>query len=189
MKSSFGLALLVLTALTLAGCNHSEMSMADMKAPERPAELDQLEPLLGHWEGTWECSMPGMDQPIKGVGTNVVSWEADRWVLVERMSGDMGEMGKFSGIGVWTWNPKRGCFDNWWYDSWGSTGHGTATYDAATRTWKTKGQSTDPMTGEMKQGEGTMKILPGGKMEWTYAERDVLGRAKGMEMKGTSVRK
>lgn len=45
------------------------------------------------------------------------------------------------------------------------------------------------MTGEMKQGEGTMKILPGGKMEWTYAERDVLGRAKGMEMKGTSVRK
>ena len=50
MKNGLGLALLGLTALTLAGCNHSEMSMADMKAPEqREAEtvLHEASPSFG----------------------------------------------------------------------------------------------------------------------------------------------
>lgn len=179
----------MLSLLALSGCAQSEMNMADMRAPQRPAELDQLEPWLGHWEGTWECTMPGSDQPVKGVGTNTVSWEADRWVMIERMTGDMGEMGKFSGIGIWTWDPEGKCFRNWWYDSWGSSGHGKTTYDAATRTWTTTSSGTNPMTGEKTHGKGTMKMIGRDKLEWTFTEYDGLGLTKMMEMKGTSTRK
>lgn len=183
------LCLASLGLFALAGCAQNEMNMADMKAPQRPAELDQLEPWLGHWEGTWECTMPGADKPIKGVGTNTVSWEADRWVMIERMTGDMGEMGKFSGIGIWTWDPESKAFRNWWYDSWGSSGHGMTTYDAATRTWTTKATGINPMTGEKTSGKGTMKMIGRDQLEWTYTEYDALGLTKTMEMKGTSKRK
>ncbi len=189
MQRLIGTGLLSVLALAAFGCAQNEMNMADMKAPPRPAELDQLEPLVGTWEGTWECTVAGTEKPIKGSGASTSAWDVDRWVMVERMTGDMGDMGKFSGIGVWTWDPKSKCFSNWWYDSWGSSSHGTSTYDAATKTFHTKGYGVDPMTGEKKSGKGTTKMIGRDKMEWTYTEYDGLGLTKTMEMKGTSTRK
>lgn len=186
----YTLAALSFLTLAFVGCAQNNADMAAMKPPQRPAELDQLAPLVGTWEGHWECTAcDGKGESMKGSGTNTVSWDADGWVLVEHMTGEMGEMGKMSGIGVWTWDAKAHCFRNWWADNWGSTGHGTTRYDAATHTWKTKAYGINPMTGAKTRAESEMKLVGDNKLEFTYTEWDGLGLTKFMEMKGTSTRK
>ena len=176
----------------LAGCQQPKMDMAEMmKPPPRPAELDQLEMLVGNWEGTSEMKMMGADKPMIMKGTDTISWDADKWLLVERSEGTMGDAGnKMMGLAVWTWDPQIKKFRLWGSDNYGMVMTGTATYDAPTKTWHMQGNTSAPARGEKSYGEGTLKMSTGNTMEWNWTEWDCNWKCqKYMEMHGTSHRK
>ncbi len=179
---------LAILAIALGGCqkpNFEEM----MKQPPRPAELDQLNAFVGTWEGNWEMTMMGSDQPKTSKGTDQFAWDADKWVLTERMEGTM-DNNKMVGTGLWTWNPQRKLFQYYSADNYGMIMTGTGRYDAATKTWHMKGQSQDTRHGQRSVGEGTLKLVDPNTMEWHWTEWDsCLHLMKFMEMKGTSHKK
>lgn len=174
----------------LVGCGEPTCDMEGGGPPPRPAELDRLDMLVGTWEGTAEMSMPGMDEPMTIRGVNTTKWELDKRFLIEHFEGDMGEEGKFEGVGVWTWDPKAKVYRNWWFDSYGSFSQGTAKYDEETRTWHMRGQGTNAMTGKPSYGAGTSKSIDDNTQQWTWSEWDnFLHWGEPMTYKGTSQRK
>ena len=183
---STGIVLGVLALLV--GCQQPMNMEQMMTQPPRPTELDRLNIFVGQWEGTMEMTMPGTDKPTMGKGVNTVSWDADKWVLVERFEGTMGEKNtRYASVGIWTWDPKINKFRTYWFDNYGASGTGMCTYDEANKTWRmsSKGKSSAGST----CGEGTTKIINNNTMEWNYTEWDGLKLAKCMEMKATSKRK
>ncbi len=180
-------SLVGVSLMALAGCQRPPM---DMKPPQRPAELDELNVWVGRWESTGECRMGDSPEAIACSSSNTVTWEADRWILVERFEGKMGdEEHVCRGVGVYTWNPKTRQYESWWFDSHGGVGKGTWRYDANTKTWTAKAKSQNPVTGMSSVGEGTVKMPDNNTIEWTWTEWDSLKLNKFMEMKGTSRRK
>jgi len=163
----------------------------DMIKPTRPMELDRLDKLAGKWHGTWEMKAGNSDEVEKGSGTSNVSWDANRWYLVEHMTGQMGEMGSMEGIGIWAWDDAANKYRTWWFDDWGSTGSGTAKYNESTGTWKVKGTSRH--MGHRMVSKGTMTMPDANTMKWEYSEWVPFpftpwGIFKVMEMEGTSTR-
>ena len=175
-----------LLAIGLTGCqqpNFSEM----MAPPERPVELDRLAMFVGQWEGTCEGTMTGCEEAMKSKGTSEAKWDADRWVLVERMEYTMGEgkdETKMAGICVWSWDARAKKYRMNCYDNFGTCGTGMATYDEDTRTWHmtNKGRYAD---GTAVVGEGTTVMVDENTMEWNYTEWDSWKLTKFMEMEGT----
>lgn len=178
---------LTILAVGLGGCqkpNFEEM----MKAPPRPAELDQLNAFIGTWEGNWEMTMAGSDKPKTFKGIDQFAWDADKWVLTEHMQGTM-DNNKMLGTGLWTWNPQRKLFQMYSVDNYGMIMTGTGRYDAATATWHMKGQTQDTRHGQRSVGAGTIKLVDPTTMEWHWTEWDGLHLTKFMEMRGTSHKK
>ena len=103
IRSTFtAIAMLALLAGGLAGCQQPKMDLAEMmKPPPRPAELDQLNMFVGTWEGTFEMTMPGVDKPLTGIGTDTYAWDAEKWVLTGHTDGMMGKH-KMAGTALWT---------------------------------------------------------------------------------------
>jgi hypothetical protein len=160
-----------------------------MQPPKRPAELDDLALFVGRWEGTHTVTITGMDKPIKGTAVSTVAWEADRWVLVERFTGTMGEGQVMSGLSVWTWDPKGKVFRNDYYENSGNIARGTSWYDKANKVWHIKYKTTNPATGRTMTGEGQTRFTDTNTMEWNMVERDGKSGAPMAEMKGTSKRR
>lgn len=179
---------MVLVAGLATGCSQQKMSMENMKAPERPKELDKLDFFVGTWTGTSEMKMPGSDKPMTGTGTATYSWDLDRRFLVMRGEYDMGQMGKMSMMSLHTWDPSAKKYFGWGFDSWGMTGTTTMTYDEAAKTWKMWTKGTD-CQGQSTVGEGTIKVIDPGTMEMSFAEWDSWKLHKKMEMKDTSKKK
>lgn len=173
----------------LTGCASPKHDMSDMKPPERAAELDKLDAFAGNWEFNIQMTMEGQNEPFACTGTSYATWECDRRLLVERVEGDMGEMGKFHGLGIYTWDPQDKVFRTFWFSNMGEMEHGTMRYDEATHTWTMKGEGQNLVTGERTRGKGTCKASDANTMEWTGAQYDSWGWTKKMEMKGTSKRK
>ena len=175
----------------VVGCQQGPpkgMSMDEMmKPPPRPAELDRLGSLVGSWEGSGECKMAGQDKSITNKGSNTVTWDCDKRVLVERWEGEMGEGNKMHGIGVWTWDSEDKKYKIYWFDNFGGTGEGEATYNDATRTWTMNSESEGPMGKTV--GKGTIKMVDNNTMDYTWEEWNGWKTQKMMEMKGTSRRK
>jgi hypothetical protein len=171
-----------------SGCMSKNCEEA-MARPQRPAELDRLNMMLGTWETTAEMKMEGNDEVMKGTGQGTATWECDGWCLVERGTYDMGgDMGKMQGISIWTWDAKAKKYRTFWVDSMGSADVGTGTYDEKTKTWKMSGTSRTPM-GKAKT-HGTAKVVDDKTMEWTFSQRvGPFGMFKMMDMKGTSRKK
>ena len=182
-----------MTALLMAGlvgCQQPEVDMSEMmQPPTRPAELDRLDMFLGTWEGSFDMKMAGMDEAMTSTGTNTVTWEADDWVLVERMESSMGDEGTMKGIGLWTWDAKAKKYRTWWFDNYGGVYTGTARYDEDEAKWHMTFKTSYSATGAKTVGEGTSKMLSDGTMEWNYTEWDSLRLKKIMEGKGISRRK
>lgn len=177
MARKFGFGLIFAAAIGLVtGCQQNTNMGDMMKAPARPTELDRLNDFVGQWESTWQCTMPGSDKPMTCTSSSTANWEADRWVLVERMQGRMGE-DPMSGLCIWTWDAEGKVYRTWWYDNHGQAEEGTATYDTATNTWNMKS----------KNGSGTFKHTGNGVYEMTMKETTGgLFPSTVMEMKGTS---
>lgn len=162
----------------LAGCESQQMNMDMMQPAPRAAELDRLDSFVGRWEESFECTMPGADQPMTGKGVTEMSWACDKRVLMSHMDGTMGA-DKFSGVGMWTWDPEDKKFRTFWADSMGEAADGCAWYDEQAQVWH---MSSD-------HGEGKMKMLDANTYEWSWTEYTPgLFRQKLMEMKGKSRR-
>jgi hypothetical protein len=190
IRSTFTvIGVFALLAGALTGCQQPKMDLAEMmKPPPRPAELDQLNPFVGTWEGTWEMSMKGAEKPLTGKGTDKFAWDVDKWVMTEHMEGTA-ENHKMLGTGLWIWDAQAKLFRYGSTDNYGMVVTGTGRYDAKTKTWHMKGTSQDTVRGQKSSGEGTLKMPDANTMEWSWAEWDALHLSKMMEMKGTSHRK
>jgi hypothetical protein len=176
--SAFGAALIAGCALLLTGCQQ-QMSMEEMmKPPPRAAELDKLDEFVGKWELTCDCTMKGSDQPMKCTGTSTATWQCDKRVVVEHGEFKMGDE-KFTGMGVYTWDPDDKVYRTWWFESSGRVQEGTMSYDEASRAWHMKSE----------HGKGTMKKVGPDSWEMTMTETTGgLFPEKVMEMKGTCKR-
>lgn len=171
----------------LLGCQQPKME--DMlKAPERPAELDQLNMFVGKWVGAGELTMPGSDEVVTAKGQSTASWAAGGWVLIEEAEETVGDEGITKGVAMWTWDPKAKKFRTAWLNDHGEISHGTATYDAATRTWHMRGEGHNPYTGVCSIGEGTARFVDDHTLEWSYTAWGPWKLKKLAEMKGTSRR-
>lgn len=180
------LMLCLCSAMTIAGCAEpKKMDMSQMKMPERPKELDQLEPWVGNWTLSGECSMGGQKQTSTGSFT--IGWECDRWVLVERMTGQMGEM-KEAGMVVYTWCPKAKKFKTMYYNNMGEVSAGEMTYCEKEKCWCMKGKGTNPMTGQPSVFEGCIKMTDNNNMEFCWSMWDGWHLKKLGEGKGTAKR-
>ena len=190
MKTARGLcvAALLLTGLGLVGC-HKSGTAAKMQPPVRPAELDRLEAFIGSWQGTAEIRVPGSDKVVTGSGVNSVTWEADRWVLVERSEGMVGDDSRFAGLQVWVWDAKAGKYRTYYFDNAGGISEGTVKYDDTTATWHMKWTNRNTTTGERTVGERTVRMPDDVTWEWDHTEWDGFKLVKSMEMKGVSRKK
>ncbi len=174
------------TAVAIAGCAQPQpMDMSKMKAPERPKELDQLEPWVGNWTMTGEGTMGG--QKMTSTGTANLAWDCDKWVMVERMNEKMGEM-NMSGLIVWTWCPKKKKFENHYYNNMGEASSGEMTWCEKDKCWCMKGKGTDPMTGQPSIFEGCIKMPDNNSMEFCWSMWDGWHMKKLGEGKGTAKR-
>lgn len=190
MARNFLFANAVLLGAALFGCADKQAAM-DMSGamPERPEELALLDPMIGKWSYDIEMTTPESDKPMKGTGTSEATWEADKWVMIERMKGDIPELGTMYGVSVWAWDPDEKAFRTWWHDSFGGVAYGTARYNAADKTWRTEGKSRSMETGRWTPSEGKMKFVGADTVEWSGVEwADAWKTKKSYDMKGTSTR-
>lgn len=158
-----------------------------MKPPERPRELDLLEPWLGTWQDSGEFKACG-GRVIKSTGTHEISWDLDKRILIERMNADMGEMGKMAGLAIYSYDPREKEFDYRFYGNNGETSRGELDYNEKTKVWTMEVKGRNPMVGAFA-AKGTFSMLDRDTIEWTWKEWDALKLQKFMEGKGTVKRK
>ena len=190
-RTRFLVVPIILAVPALPGCMPT-MTIEEMKAmrPERPVELDELAFLEGRWEHTGEAKMAGLDRTLKSSGSSSNSWDNDRWCLLERVDFEMEELGKMKGLNIWTYDTKRRKYRTSWFDSYGATAQGTATYDESSKTWKLKAKGSSDWGTSIARG--TMTIVDDNTIDWTWTEWmgwDCLRLCPIFEFKGTSRRK
>ncbi|HUU99207.1 MAG TPA: hypothetical protein VM487_26030 [Phycisphaerae bacterium] len=183
-----GAGLAAVLAAMLIGCQQQQVDMAEMMKP-RPAELDQLEMLVGTWEGTAETKVAGSDEVMTGEGVETYSWDADKWLLVNHFEYKTGDEGEMRGLAIWTWNAKAEKYRIWSFDNGGYCESRSATYDQETKTWHFKGKSRNTVSGEKFVGKGSSQMVDSDTQEWNYTVWDGWKLRKLMEFKGTSHRK
>lgn len=178
-----------LLVAVLVGCQAPKIDLDEMmKAPPRPAELDQLEMLVGTWEVTAEMKVEGSGEVMTGRGVETISWDADKWLLVDRFEYTLGDEGKVTGLAIWTWDAKAKKYRLWAFDNYGYYETGTATYDEDSRTWRFKTKSRNPGTGENYVGEGALTMVDCDTQEWNMTYWDGWKLMKAFEIEGTSRR-
>jgi hypothetical protein len=181
-----GMMLCMCIAAMVAGCAKPEkMDMAHMKNPPRPAELDQLDPWVGNWTMTGECTMG--DQKMTNTGTSTIAWDCDRWALVEHMTGKMGEMNE-CGMVVYTWCPKKKNFKTFYCNNMGETSKGEMSCCDKCKGWCMKGKGANPMSGETMIFEGCVKMPDNNTMEFEWSMWDGMHLKKMAYGKGTAKR-
>lgn len=186
---AFNVTSMALAALAgLTGCDQPQMSMQDMQPPPRPAELDRLEPMVGEWDTEMTMTMPGSDKPMTSKGSSSIKWGLDKNYLVEHVQGDMGEMGKFQGMSVMSYDAKDKVYRMWWFDSMGAVGEGTLTCDAGGKTWNGESEGDNLRTGQKSRGYGGHTMVDNNTIDWNWRETDMWGRET-MKMTGKNKRK
>ena len=184
-----GVGLAAVLAVMLMGCQ-KQIDMAEMmKTPPRPVELDQLEMLIGTWEGTAEMKVAGSDEVMTSEGVETYSWDADKWVLVSHFEYKTGDENAMRGLAIWTWDAKAKKYRTWSFDNSGYQDSATAKYDQETRTWHFKGKSRNTVTGKSSVGKGSAQMVDDDTQEWNYTVWDGWKLRKLMEFKGTTHRK
>jgi hypothetical protein len=174
---------------SLAGCQQPKMDMADMmKAPPRPAELAHLDMFTGTWKGSSEMTMAGSDETMTSSGVFVGSWDADKWILTGRMHVMVGEGERVEAIGHWMWDAQAKKYRLWMADNYGYMAHGSATYDADTRTFHYHNDLIHTLSGKRMKMKGWTRFINDDTMEWHETGYDAWGLTKKWEMTGKSRR-
>lgn len=172
----------------LTGCM-PKMTIEQMKAarPQRPAELDKLNKMVGTWEVTGEARMAGLDEVLETRGTSELKWGGDGWYLIEDNVFTMKGLGEMKAHGTWAYDAKAGKFRTAWLDTMGGIGVGTVWHNEKTDVWHMRAKSHSPFG--TTTGKGSHRFIDDNTIEWTWTEYAMGGLFKTMEMKGTSKRK
>ena len=97
--------------------------MGDMPMPQRTAEHDKLNFMVGEWK-TREVFPPGPMAPQGGTGegTTTIKWKVGSMVLTNdyRSKGFMGQA--FEGFGLYSYDPMKKEYLNYWFDTMASAG-------------------------------------------------------------------
>ncbi len=175
-------------AMLLAGCMPT-MTCQDIQEmrPPRAPELDRLKMFVGEWETEGEVRIPAVEAILRTVGHNSADWMLDGRMVVEHAELDMGELGKISGMSVWTWDSAIRKYRMFWFDSLGEVSIGTATFDAKTETWHITAKAQK--FGYRTIAKGTLRRIDANTIEWTWREYLGLGLFKVADMNGVSRRK
>lgn len=174
--------------LTMSGCAQQGFDIEQLKQriPPRAEALDRLNMLLGAWETEGEVRFIGTKEVIHTRGTSVARWECDGRFLVDRSSYEMGPLGPMSGISVWGWDPQRKRYLMWWFDGFGESASGSASYSESTRTWRIRTRGRSSICNVVNHG--TIRMIDNDTLEWTWTQWDAWHILKYAEMKGTSRR-
>ena len=177
-------------AVAFTGCAKPQMDPSAMKPPERPKELDQLEPWVGSWATEGEMTM-AEGNTMKMTGTADIAWDCDRNVLVEHMEGASDSMKdmKMLGLAIYSWNAKKKKFYSYYFNNMPMSAEGNLTYNEATKTWKMTGEGYNPMVGQNTHWVGTITMPDNNTMNWKWTTRDAWKLRKLEEGTGTARRK
>ena len=187
-QTSFRLAVMLFPVAMTIGCMPKmDIETIKQSMPQRPAELDQLESLVGRWDTTGEINIAVLEEPLKSTGSGESRWALDKRLIIEDAEFEMDELGKMKMLAIWGWDAKKKKYRTWWFDSMGEVSSGTATYHKPTRTWHMK--SWGNKNGHTVLGKGTVKEIDDNTVEWTWNEYGLFGLVKFAEMKGVSKRK
>jgi len=173
--------------LFLGACSAPKADFGKIKPPARPCELDAYDVFVGSW--TWEAEMLNADGPDKNwTGTAEWNWTLDKRCLRGMISSQNNSV-KFEAEGIWSWHPREkryiwGMFNNWGYPQ-----RGTATYNAAEKSWRMSYKSVG-LDGTTSYGEYRMCVVDADTLNWSMTEwADRLHMVKKAEMTGKYKRK
>jgi hypothetical protein len=182
----------ILSVGVIAGCQQPAGNMEAKGPPPRPAELNQLNPWVGTWNGTGEITVHTSKGPqtMKTTGTEHWAWTCDNRYLMGNFEWSMVDKPdqKHMGMVMTAWDPKEKEFHSWEFMGDGTVNHGEMEYDAKAGYWKIEGKGTDPMTGQACRSGGTAKMVGDNTFEWNFTMWDSLKLKKLMEGKGTNTK-
>lgn len=151
------------------------MDPSAMKPPERPKQLDMLEAFVGNWTMSGEDKMG--DKTTSMTGKFTCAWECDRNVLVEKMECSMGDMGKMSGMIVYSYDSKEKEFETVFFNNMGFTQEGDLSYDEKNKSWNFSGSGHDPMLNQWAKWNCTIRFVDSSTMEMTSCTKDMWGKS------------
>jgi hypothetical protein len=149
-------------------------------AQEQAPELK----VLDRWVGTWKTEAINKPAEWNPKETKIAGTVTGKWILGSKFVEESwsSQAGGSEHRFLWSYDPQRKMYRNWFFGSDGTTGEGTGTWDEKTNTmtWKTE-------PGPGLTGNATCRFLDADTYEWTYIIRDGAGKAY-LDMKGKHTR-
>lgn len=102
-----------------------EKQLIEMARPGPGPEIAKLDYFVGTWMGEETLSFPGMPRPMKSKSKYVAQWRIGGKFLVADYSTTMSDgktEQKLEAHALWTYDPKKGNYRLWGFDSWGNAG-------------------------------------------------------------------
>jgi len=179
-------AVLVLGSVVMllsGACAAPKVDFSQIKQPPRATELEAFNPFVGSW--TWDAKLDNADGPdADWSGTAVWKWSLDNRCLV----GDIfskSSRAEFKATGIWSWHPTKKRYMWWMFNNWGFPQDGSATYDAAAKSWNMNYTSVG-LDGTTSHGQYRMKVVDDNTLSWEMTEwTGVLHMIEKMTMRGT----
>ncbi|MBI1312810.1 DUF1579 domain-containing protein [bacterium] len=115
------------------------LKVAPAQSPEKPAELEVLDRLVGNWRYEWE-SKPTESEPLgsKGSGTSTNEWALNGWFQQHK---GKGENNTHEILEVWTYDPSIKKYRAWGFMAPGAVHYeADGTWDAKTKTLAYEGK-------------------------------------------------
>lgn len=192
MKCCLNTAWAAAALLALCGCQAG--GPADMggppKKPAVPAEMAKLNGLIGDWQGEFSMMPAGVTDPaqaMKMTSKTKIEPVLDGMFLRETMEGDMGEMGKMSGVSMYSYDPHQKEYRTFWFSNWGEAVEGDMEHDEKSGEWRMSWKGHSP-TGQPVIGEAVMKLTDSNTLTWSMTEWDSWHMKKLMTGSGTAKR-
>jgi hypothetical protein len=137
-------------------------------APDRPAELDVLEPLIGTWDAV-SIAKPAVWTPQEQRITSTVTRE---WILNRRFVFDhsVHSSGEESHALI-SFDPQGKEYRGWWFNSEGHRNTNRGQWDAATKTFS---YQTEPDDGKITRS--FVRLITPDQHEWQIKVTDAAGK-------------
>ncbi len=182
------LLVLVIVMLASGGCLRPNFDIETIKKfmPGPSPQLKHLDMLAGKWKTTGQVKMMGLKDQMMTVGTSEAKWICNDRFLVDQSNFDLDQLGPMGGMSVWTWDNRASVYRFWWFDGFGETAQGTATFDQPARTWHIKTVGRNGWCSVISKG--TIHQIDNDTLEWTWNQWDGWHIFRIGEMSGTSKR-
>ncbi len=148
---------------SMAGCNEPRPAWSPGQRPCELAELDA-------WRGGWISEFIVSGDPHAPVQRLEQSfeWVLDGAFLLETANGRINDQDYQQWV-YNTWDANTGKYRYWMFDSFGSTGSGTRTFDKETRTWHSEYEMITA-AGMVSAGAGRSTMLDDDHCEHHFLE-------------------